>query len=128
MKIGNLRDLITAIFYVVVILYLTTMSPQLPQVIRDLFKNSIFRIIILFMILVLLQISEGMALLVSIAFVVTMNNLEQKGETLKMKDSDLDPEEKEDKDTGCFEDRTIDISKVLPTLENENTTYGLTSY
>ena len=94
MKIGNLRDLITAIFYVVVILYLTTMSPQLPQVIRDLFKNSIFRIIILFMILVLLQISERMALLVSIAFVVTMNNLEQKGETLKMKDSYLDPEEK----------------------------------
>ena len=74
-----------------------------------------------------------MALLVSIAFVVTMNNLqieyfeasaapekEEKAEVAVP----VTPEELESEETGCFEQRTIDISKVSPSLENEGVLYG----
>ena len=127
------KDFLSAIFYVLVILYLTHMTPQLPKMVKDLFRNDIFRVGILFMILVLVNISPAMALLVSIAFVVTMNNLqieyfeasaapekEEKAEVAVP----VTPEELESEETGCFEQRTIDISKVSPSLENEDVLYG----
>lgn len=136
---GLFQDLIVAIFYVVVILYLTSMTPQLPTIVKDLFKNNIFRVIILFMILVLVNVSPGMALIVSIAFVVTMNNLqidyfeqaveqavEQKME--KKEESEIAepsmPTLEENEQTGCFDQRTFDMSKVSASLENEGELYG----
>ncbi len=141
MKFGKIfKDLLSALFYVVIILYLTTMSPQLPVVVKNLYKNNIFRVVILFMILILANISPSMAIIVSIAFVVTMNNLqidyfesemqevqkeEPKKEQKKEKsEKPLAPEEQESEETGCFEQRTIDMSKVLPSIENEGILYG----
>lgn len=128
------KDFLSAIFYVVVILYLTHMTPQLPKMVKDLFRNDIFRVGILFMILVLVNISPAMALLVSIAFVVTMNNLQieyfeasaapEKEEKAEVAVSEKSSEELESEETGCFEQRTIDISKVSPSLENEGVLYG----
>jgi len=134
---GLFQDLISAVFYVVVILYLTSMSPQLPPMVKDLYKNNIFRVIILFMILVLVNISPGMALIVSIAFVVTMNNLridyfeqaieekkeEKKQENIEIAEPSM-PTLEENEQTGCFDERTFDMSKVSASVENEGELYG----
>lgn len=133
---GLINDFITAVFYIVVILYLTQMTPQLPPMIKDLFKNNIFRVVILFMILLLAKISRGMALIVSIAFVVTMNTLqieyfeeekkeEQKEEKVEIAEPVIEvPKMEENEQTGCFDERTFDMSKVSASLENEGELYG----
>lgn len=134
---GLVNDLVAAVFYVVVILYLTQMTPQLPPMIKDLFRNNIFRVVILFMILLLVNISPGMALIVSIAFVVTMNNLqieyleeEKKEEQKEEKKQEIAepvievPKMEENEQTGCFDERTFDMSKVSASLENEGELYG----
>jgi flagellar biosynthesis component FlhA len=137
------NDLLSSVFYVVIILYLTQMSPQLPPMIKDLFKNNIFRVVILFMILVLANISYPMALIVSIAFVVTMNNLqieyfeesveeseeeqepvEEEKEEKEEKTTDKQPIQEENEQTGCFDQRPADMSKVLPVLENQKDIFG----
>jgi hypothetical protein len=132
-----LKDLITSLFYVVIILYLTQMTPQLPQMIKDLYKNNIFRVVILFIILVLANISQPAALIVSIAFVVTMNNLqidyfeeEVKKEVAKVTPEIATPEiavpqvPEENEQTGCFDQRPADMSKVSPVFEEQGDIFG----
>ena len=132
---GLINDLVAAIFYVVVILYLTQMTPQLPPMIKDLFRNNIFRVVILFMILLLVNIAPGMALIVSIAFVVTMNNLqieyfeeekmEEKKQEVEIAEPVIEvPKMQENEQSGCFDERTFDMSKVSASLENEGELYG----
>lgn len=132
---GLFMDLIAALFYVVVILYLTQMTPQLPVAIKNLFKNNIFRVVILFMILILVNVAPGMALVVSIAFVITMNSLqieyfeeakkEEKVEKVEIAEPVIEvPRMEENEQTGCFDERTFDMSKVSASLENEEQLYG----
>ncbi len=131
-----LKDLLTSVFYVVIILYLTQMTPQLPPMIKDLFRNNIFRVVILFMILVLANISYPMALIVSLAFVVTMNTLqiEYFEESVEKKEEpkpeiatpeiEVPPVQEENEQTGCFDQRPADMSKVSPVFEGQGDVFG----
>jgi hypothetical protein len=133
-----LTDLLSSVFYVVIILYLTQMTPQLPPMIKDLFKNNIFRVVILFMILVLANISYSMALIVSLAFVVTMNNLQieyfeeakKEAEAEKVTQEIATPQievpqvPEENEQTGCFDQRPADMSKVSPVFEEQGDLFG----
>lgn len=53
-------------------LYAALAAPRLPQMIQDLFSNTIFRIFVAFIIVLLATKDEGLALMVAIAFVVTL--------------------------------------------------------
>jgi hypothetical protein len=57
---------------VFLVLYAALAAPRLPKVAYDLFQNVIFRIVVAFLIILLATRDAGMALLVAIAFVITL--------------------------------------------------------
>jgi len=59
-------------------LYAVTLGPNLPSFVKDLFANSIFKIIILFLVVVRANKNPTMALIIAIAFVMTLDYLQKK--------------------------------------------------
>jgi hypothetical protein len=53
-------------------LYAALAAPRLPKLVQDLFGNVFFRIFIAFIIVLLATKDEGLALMVAIAFVITL--------------------------------------------------------
>jgi len=53
-------------------LYAQMLGPDLPQYVKDLFKSTVFRIIVLFFVLVRANKDPALALIIVIAFVLTL--------------------------------------------------------
>jgi hypothetical protein len=53
-------------------LYAALAAPRLPKMIADLFENTLFRIFVAFVIVLLATKDEGLALMVAIAFIVSL--------------------------------------------------------
>jgi len=62
-------------------LYAVTLGPNLPSFVKVLFSYSIFKIIILFLVVVRANKNPAMAIIIAIAFVMTLDYL-QKRETI----------------------------------------------
>lgn len=68
----KLNDYIFVISCILVSLFATKSKKQLPKVLKDLFKNTLFKIVILSLLLILLNKKPHVAILVAIIFVVVM--------------------------------------------------------
>ena len=54
-------------------LYVALLGPELPTFVKDLFKNTLFRILILFLVIVRGNKDPKMAIMIAIAFVLTLD-------------------------------------------------------
>lgn len=54
-------------------LYAALLGPELPQFVKDLFNNTIFRIFILFIVVVRGNQDPKMAIMIAVAFVLTLD-------------------------------------------------------
>lgn len=59
-------------------LYASLLGPNLPSFIKNLFNNTIFRILVLFLVLVRANKDPAMAIVIVIAFVLTMDFIYRK--------------------------------------------------
>ena len=59
-------------------LYAATLGPNLPSFVKDLFSNSIFKIIVLFLVVVRANKNPTMAITIAIAFVMTLDYLQKR--------------------------------------------------
>lgn len=71
-KILN-NQYVSTIITVALALYASLLGPELPQYVKDLFNNTIFRIFILFMVVVRGNQDPKMAIMIAIAFVLTLD-------------------------------------------------------
>jgi hypothetical protein len=67
------NEYVTAVVALFVVLYASNVAPRLPDVVIDLFNNPIFRVFVLFLVAYIANKNPAVALLVSVAFVVTLN-------------------------------------------------------
>jgi hypothetical protein len=65
----------------VIVLYSTMLHPDLPTPVKDLFKNTIFKIAVLLLVLIKGQTEPVLALVIAIAFVLTMDFIYTKDST-----------------------------------------------
>ena len=70
--------LVKGAVHLILILYAARVAPQPPQAVLDLFANQYFKLFFFTMILWTAQFSPSTALLIAIAFLVTMNYFNQK--------------------------------------------------
>jgi len=54
-------------------LYTALLGPELPQFVKDLFQNTIFRILVLFLIVVRGNKDPKMAIMIAVAFILTLD-------------------------------------------------------
>ena len=54
-------------------LYAALLGPNLPNFVKDLFKNTLFRILILFLVIVRGNKDPKMAIMIAIAFILTLD-------------------------------------------------------
>ena len=66
-------DIIRAIILVILLLYIVLLDSKPKKYIRKLLKNSLFRIFILFIIVLLVEREPRIAILLTIAFVQTLD-------------------------------------------------------
>jgi hypothetical protein len=66
---------VSTIITVALALYASLLGPNLPQYVKDLFSNTIFKIFILFMVVVRGNQDPKMAIMIAIAFVLTLDFL-----------------------------------------------------
>jgi len=67
------NDYVTAVVALFVVLYASNVAPRLPEVVMDLFNNPVFKVFVLFLVAFVANKNPAVALLVSIAFMVTLN-------------------------------------------------------
>lgn len=67
------NEYVTGVVALFVVLYASNVAPRLPNVVIDLFNNPIFRVFVLFLVAYVANKNPAVALLVSVAFVVTLN-------------------------------------------------------
>ncbi len=73
------------------ILYATRLAPELPKVVLDLFTNGYFKLFIYVLILYTANVNPTTALLIAIAFMVTLNLANQK-KMFEMMEDDMPTE------------------------------------
>ncbi len=54
-------------------LYVALLGPELPSFVKDLFQNTLFRILILFLVVVRGNKDPKMAIMIAVAFVLTLD-------------------------------------------------------
>jgi hypothetical protein len=59
-------------------LYAATLGPNLPQFVKDLFSNSIFKILILFLVVVRANKNPTMSIVIAVAFVMILEHIQKK--------------------------------------------------
>ena len=64
---------VSSILTLIVVLYATFLSPELPKSIKDLFNNTIFRMFILFLVVIKGNTDPSLAIIIAVAFVLTMD-------------------------------------------------------
>jgi hypothetical protein len=79
-------NIIRAIILVILLLYIVLLDSKPKKYIRNLFKNSLFRIFILFIIVLLVEREPRIAILLTIAFVQTLDyiNMYDSKKTFKL--------------------------------------------
>lgn len=95
-------------------LYAALLGPELPKIVRDLFSNIIFRIAVLFLVVVRGNKDPKMAIMIAVAFVLTLDYLyamdaKEAFQTIEHmnnenKDQENEEEYEEDSTTENFED------------------------
>jgi len=68
---------VKAILVMLILLYTASIRPDLPSYLKNLFNNSIFKVVVLFFVVMIGQKDPVLALAVAIAFVVTINCISQ---------------------------------------------------
>ncbi len=89
---------------VILVLYCSLLDPELPPVVKNLFNNTLFRIVVLFGVVVLAHEDPVIALMISVAFVITLDYVNRKTKenmvnhncVLSNEDEEVNPEEPED--------------------------------
>jgi predicted neutral ceramidase superfamily lipid hydrolase len=68
------------------LLYIVTIRPELPSYIKNLFNNPIFRIVVLFIIVMKANKDPTFSLIIAVAFVITLNflSIQQAEEAFKV--------------------------------------------
>lgn len=66
-----------ALFTTFTIMYLPLIRPELPSYIKNLFNNPIFRLVVLFLVVVKANKNPSLALMIAIIFVAITNCLAQ---------------------------------------------------
>lgn len=66
------------ILTIFIILYASKIGPNLPNFIRNLFNNALFRVAILFLIVVRANKDPVMSMLIAVGFVLTINFISEK--------------------------------------------------
>jgi predicted neutral ceramidase superfamily lipid hydrolase len=76
---------VKAILITLMMLYVATIRPELPSYIKNLFNNPIFRIVVLFIVVMKGNKDPFFSLMIAISFVVTLNllSVQQAKETFK---------------------------------------------
>lgn len=69
--IGN--KIVYGLVYLLILLYISQLSPELPNSVTKVFKNTYFRIFMYVIILWTVRIDVGLGLIMAIAFVMTVN-------------------------------------------------------
>ena len=64
---------ITTGISVVLVLYAALLGPNLPESVQKLFTNTIFRILVLFMVVVTANKEPKVAIMIAVAFVLTLD-------------------------------------------------------
>ncbi len=72
MEISNNKYISTAIT-ISLGLYTALLGPNLPKFVKDLFSNTLFRILILFLVVVRGNKDPQMAIMIAVAFVLTLD-------------------------------------------------------
>lgn len=73
----NTNTYVNAALTLFLVLYAGLAKPQLPTMITSLFDNALFRLVVLFLVAYLSSQNAQVALMVAVAFVVTMNMLSE---------------------------------------------------
>lgn len=68
---------VKAVLVMLILLYSASIRPELPTYIRKLFTNPVFKVVILFFVVMMGQKDPLFALSIAIAFVVTLNVISQ---------------------------------------------------
>ena len=58
---------------VIIILYISLLGPTLPSTVRNLFNNSLFRMLVLFLVLLRFEKDPGLSIVITVSFVLTMD-------------------------------------------------------
>lgn len=66
---------VSAMIMVFLLMYASMAAPSLPPSVASLFENTLFRVFILFLILVTRNYNSGISLLVAVAFLLSMQTL-----------------------------------------------------
>lgn len=74
---NNYNDILKTSLYMFLIFYSATIFKPAPNIIKKLFKNNIFRLLVLFLIVYLSGLTNNLtlALLIAVAYLVTNNVL-----------------------------------------------------
>jgi hypothetical protein len=87
-KDNVISNLFTGLVYLLLIVYASQIAPKLPTQVQTLFQNTYFKLLAFFLILYLAKYSPTIALVVAIAFVLSVNYANT-GKLLEMMQGDL---------------------------------------
>jgi len=68
---------VKAIVVMLILLYTASIRPNLPSYLKNLFNNSIFKVVVLFFVVMRARKDPVLSLAVAVAFVVTINCISQ---------------------------------------------------
>jgi hypothetical protein len=72
------NNIVSGIVYFLILLYISMLSPEVPPVVQTLFKNAFFKVFVFTIIMWSAKIDPLTAILLSVAFLVTMNYVNNK--------------------------------------------------
>lgn len=66
---------VNGILTLFIVLYASMIGPELPHVVKNLFSNTIFKMFVLFLVIIKGSTDPKLAIIIAIAFVLTMDFL-----------------------------------------------------
>lgn len=72
------NNIVSGIVYFLILLYISMLSPEVPPMVQTLFKNAFFKVFVFTVIMWSAKIDPLTAILLSVAFLVTMNYVNNK--------------------------------------------------
>lgn len=83
------KNWLQGLLHLLIILYATRFAPSLPKPVQDLVSNQYFQLLVFFLILVLANQKPATALLIGLAFLLTMNYINTGKFLERMENTDL---------------------------------------
>lgn len=77
-KAFGYSSILTGIVYFLITLYISMLSPKVPPVVESVFNNGFFKVLVFTIILWTSRIDPPVAILISVAFLLTMNYVNNK--------------------------------------------------